>query len=162
MQILIISPVNGYAHCVAEHDQFPSHIWIGNQRDIHSCTSYLVQVDLTDPMHLQVKTQLISSNLKSCFGHGPLAVNSIRGILCLGCWFQFLKTFPAMPCLHSNTCIHSYGTQSILLCWPCKKFHLPFHKFWFNPAGCLVTFLIRKVWWRNWFSCWWPKYMAGN
>lgn len=44
MQILIISPITGYAHCVAEHDQFPSHIWIGSQRGysfmhIISCAS---------------------------------------------------------------------------------------------------------------------------
>lgn len=126
MWIIIISPVTGYAHCEAEHDQFPSHIWIGSQRGIHSCTSYLKQVDLTEPMPLQVKPQLMSSNLKSCFGHEPLAVNFIRGILCLGCWFQFLKTFPAMPCLHSTTCIHSYGVQStpVVLngCWPFGRF----------------------------------------
>lgn len=62
---------------------FPTYIWVESERCIHSCTACHEQVDLREPNPLQIKLQLMSSDLNALLGHGHITIYSIRRFLLL-------------------------------------------------------------------------------
>lgn len=133
-------------------DQFLPHTRVENQRDIHSYTARLGHVDVAKLIPFQVKPQLMSSNLMACFGHKPMAIDSISATLYPS---HFLSRKLVMSCHHyTGYLIVLDGRSSTLkevlfLILPGK-----------TPSK--INLLTKNYLVRYWFSCEWPDYVAGS
>lgn len=101
---------------------------------MYSYSEYLGQVHLTVPIPLQVKLQLMSTNLKTSFGHGHEAIHSAKGTFLPGHWLQWV-IINCIPNLHT----------SLSSRWPWNMTQPLFDRSCFDPAQCLATGLSRET-----------------
>lgn len=115
----------------------------------YSCAACFGQIDLTESVPLQAEPQLMSSNITLVMNMWPLILHPVQ-------WLQPRKPF-AQWCHVIITLVASITMERSLP--HCANWSLTLHdglSAFFNPVGCLATSLIRKAWWVNKFSHWWP------